>query len=166
MSDAVDRLLAEWRGERPELDCEALAIVVRVQMLSKLLRRNAEKALKPLGLKLWEYDVLSVLRRQGKPYQMSASTLAREALLTTGAMTTRIDRLEERGWVRRKADPSDRRGVQISLSPLGLAIIDSAIGARLDAADDQLAALTARERPMIAQGLRKLLHEHEPAPVE
>ncbi len=157
MSDAVDELLAEWRGERPELDCEALGIVVRVQLLGKLLRRDAEKALRPLQLKLWEYDVLSALRRQGKPFRMSASALAEAAMLTSGAMTTRIDGLEARGWVSRQPDPNDRRGVQVRLTAVGRALIDKAIGARLEAANQQLEQLTRRERHAMAASLRKLL---------
>jgi DNA-binding MarR family transcriptional regulator len=157
MTDAVDRLLAEWKGQRPELDCEALAIVVRVQLLGKLLQRDAERALQPLRLKLWEYDVLSVLRRQGQPFQKSASALADAAMLSSGAMTTRIDRLEERGWVRRQADPEDRRGVRVRLTPAGLTMIDQAIGARLEAAKQQLEVLTLPERETMAGGLRKLL---------
>ena len=157
MIDAVDRLLEEWKGQRPELDCEALAIVVRVQLLGKLLQRDAEKALQPLRLKLWEYDVLSVLRRQGQPFQKSASALAAAAMLSSGAMTTRIDRLEERGWVQRQADPDDRRGVRVRLTPAGLAVIDQAIGARLEAAKQQLRVLTQPEREAVAGGLRKLL---------
>jgi DNA-binding MarR family transcriptional regulator len=162
MMDAVDRLLAEWRGERPELDCAALAIVVRVQLLGNLLRRDAEKALRPLHLKLWEYDVLSALRRQGAPYRLSASALARSAMLTSGAMTTRIDRLEERGWVCREPDPEDRRGVHVRLTRAGIALIDKAIGARLMAADEQLGQLTTEERETMANGLRKLLVAQHP----
>lgn len=157
MQDAVDRLLAEWKGERPELDCEPLGIVVRLQRLGTLLRRDAERALEPIGLKLWEYDVLAALRRQGKPYRLSASDLARSSLLTSGAMTTRIDRLEERGWVRRETDPRDRRGVLVSLTRSGLDLIDKAIGARLQAARHQLMQLSPRERQTMASGLRKLL---------
>jgi DNA-binding MarR family transcriptional regulator len=157
MTDAVDRLLAEWQGERPELACQALGIVVRLQMLAKLMRRDAELALKPLRMKLWEYDVLSALRRQGEPFEMSATALAESALLTSGAMTTRIDRLEERGWVRRTRDREDRRGVRIRLTAAGVRQIDTAIDARLEAADRQLACLTSEERQPITAGLRKLL---------
>ena len=158
MNDAVDNLLADWRGERPELNYEALGIVVRVQQLGKLLRQDAEVALKPLQLRLWEYDVLSALRRQGQPHRMSASTLAKASMLTTGAMTTRIDGLEARGWVRREPDPDDRRGIQVSMTPAGQAIIDRAIGARLEAANQQLEQLTPRERASMTSGLRKLLN--------
>jgi cytochrome b561 len=157
MNDMVDSLLAEWGEQRPELDCQALSIVVRVQLLAKLMGKSAERALAPLNLKLWEYDVLSALRRQGRPYLMPASELARASMLTSGAMTTRIDRLEERGLVARVADAEDRRGVNVRLTRAGLRLIDEAIEARLRAADAQLAALEGGERSSVSDGLRKIL---------
>jgi DNA-binding MarR family transcriptional regulator len=157
MRDLVDDLQAAWAEELPELDAEALSVVVRIQLLGRLLSRDAEQALEPLGLKLWEYDVLSALRRQGRPYSLPASELARESMLTSGAMTTRIDRLEERGLVYRQADKTDRRGVNVSLSEAGLRVVDDALAARLEAAETQLGSLAGRERAAISGGLRKLL---------
>ena len=77
VEDQVDKLLGQWARERPELDCSSLGVVVRVQFLAKLCQRGAERALARLGLRLWEYDVLSALRRQGPPYQLPA-TVTRE----------------------------------------------------------------------------------------
>jgi len=157
MSDQVDQLLQDWNSERPELDYSALGVVVRVQLLGKLLQRSAEAALKPLKLKLWEYDVLSALRRKGKPFEQPATELARLTMLTSGAMTTRIDRLEGKGLVTRSADPDDRRGVNVKLTKSGLRTIDQAIQVRLEAAKAQLATLNAGERRALSDGLRKLL---------
>lgn len=157
MGDQVDQLLADWNSERPELDYSALGVVVRVQLLGKVLQRSAEAALRPLKLKLWEYDVLSALRRKGKPYEQPATELARLTMLTSGAMTTRIDRLEAKGMVTRSTDPEDRRGVNVRLTRTGLRTIDQAIQTRLDAAEEQLATLNARERRAVTEGLRKLL---------
>jgi DNA-binding MarR family transcriptional regulator len=156
-ADPVDRLLVQWAQERPELDCSSLSVVVRVLFLAKILRRDAEKALARLDLKLWEYDVLSALRRQGPPFQMAATALARESMLTTGAMTNRIDRLEQRGLVIRRPDPVDGRGVQVLLSDKGRSLTDAAIEARLSAAQAQLRALDPGERQSMADSLRKLL---------
>lgn len=153
----VDRLLAEWGQQRPELDCQALSIVVRVQLLAKLMGKNAERALAPLRLKLWEYDVLSALRRQGPPYRLPATELARASMLTSGAMTTRIDRLEEKGYVARESDSTDRRGVNVRLTTAGRRLIDRAIEARLQAAEAQLAGLEGGERGSVSDGLRKIL---------
>ena len=104
-----------------------------------------------------EYDVLTALRRQGRPYQLTASELARESLLSSGAMTHRIDRLEERGLVEREADPDDRRGVLVRLTEVGLELVDKALEARLNLADAQIATLTPEERQAISLGLRKVM---------
>lgn len=156
-SDSVDRLLAQWRQERPELDVSGLAIVVRIERAAKLLRLGTAQSLAAVGLKPWEYDVLSALRRQGPPYELLANQLAEASLLTSGAMTTRIDNLEARAWVRRKRDSADRRAVKVRLTSKGLALIDSAIRTRLQAADASTGALSDRERIHVEAGLRKLL---------
>ncbi len=157
MEDQVDKLLNQWARERPELDCSSLSVVVRVQFLAKLCQQSAERALARLDLRLWEYDVLSGLRRQGAPYQMSATALARASMLTSGAMTTRIDRLEARGLVVRIAEPTDRRGVNVRLTEYGQQLTDQAIEARLTAADTQLEALSGTERHAASAVLRKVL---------
>lgn len=156
MLDPVDKLLNQWAQERPELDCSSLSVVVRVLFLAKIFRQSAELALAPLHLKLWEYDVLSALRRQGPPFQLPATGLARASMLTTGAMTNRIDRLEERGLVIRAMDPDDRRGVNVRLTDKGRALTDAAIEARLTAANAQLTVLSPAERRAVSEGLRKV----------
>ena len=83
--DTVDKLLSQWRAERPDLDVSALGVAIRIEMLAKLMRRGTARNLARVGLKPWEYDVLSALRRQGEPYQLPASELARASLLTAGA---------------------------------------------------------------------------------
>ena len=156
MNDRIDRLLAQWSAERPELDCSGLDVVARVQSVAKALRRSEDEALKALDLKMREYDVLSALRRQGAPYRLPATELARESLLSSGAMTNRIDRLEARGLVERDQDPQDRRGVRVSLTAAGRALVDEAIEARLTVAKEQLESLSSNERQAISAGLRKI----------
>jgi DNA-binding MarR family transcriptional regulator len=163
MEDQVDRLLNQWANERPELDWSGLSVVVRVLFLSKVFRQSAERALAPLKLKLWEYDVLSALRRQGPPFQLPATALARASMLTTGAMTNRIDRLEERGLVIREMEPSDRRGVNVRLTGRGRELTDAAIEARFTAANEQLQVLSPAERRAVSDGLRKVLMAVGPA---
>jgi DNA-binding MarR family transcriptional regulator len=119
--------------------------------------RDATLALEPLGLELWEYDVLSALRRQGRPFMLSATRLARQTDLSSGAMTNRIDRLEQRGLVRRSQDEEDRRGVNVSLTAQGIREINHAIEYRLNAAVRSLAALTEGEHQQLAGLLRKVV---------
>lgn len=160
----VDQLLAQWRQELPGQDVSGLGLVVRVELLAKRLKRATARVLAELELKTWEYDVLSALRRQGSPYKLPATRLAGYSLLSTGAMTTRIDQLEEKGWVRREPDPDDRRGVRVTLTAEGLGLVDQAFKARLSAAECSLEALERAERESLDGGLRKLMVWHENSP--
>jgi DNA-binding MarR family transcriptional regulator len=152
--DPIDEILDQWSEERPDLDTASLGVVIRVMTLYRSFRRQADRALEPLDLELWEYDVLSALRRQGEPYALPATRLARETDLSSGAMTNRIDRLEKRGLVRRRQDRNDRRGVNVSLTAKGRALIDRAIQHRLDSARDSLRALSVAQRRELARLLR------------
>ena len=163
-TDAVDDILDQWSEERPELETDSLGVVIRITSLSRALLRQTTDALAPLDLELFEYDVLSALRRQGRPFALPATRLARETGLSSGAMTNRIDKLESRGFVTRKADKSDRRAVIVSLTTEGKKAIDDAIKLRLEAADESLEGLSVRERNELAALLRKvkLTGTHEP----
>ena len=154
--DAVDDILEQWSEERPELDTASLGVVIRVTSLNRAFLRQAAEALAPLDLELFEYDVLSALRRQGRPYALPATGIARETGLSTGAMTNRIDKLETRGLVVRQADKSDRRAVIVSLTSAGKRAIDDAIQLRLEAAKESLRGLSARERNDRSSLLRKV----------
>jgi DNA-binding MarR family transcriptional regulator len=152
--DLVDKILEQWSGERPDLDTTSLGVVIRVMTLYRSFSRQAARALEPLELELWEYDVLSALRRQGEPYTLPATRLARETDLSSGAMTNRIDRLETRGLLRRRPDPDDRRGVNVSLTATGRKLIDRAIQHRLDSARESLRALSLPQQRELARLLR------------
>ncbi len=162
--DTIDEILDQWSEERPELDTAALGVVIRVMTLYRRFSRQATRALEPLGLELWEYDVLSALRRQGKPYALPAMGLARETDLSSGAMTNRIDRLEERGYVRRESDEYDRRSVIVELTADGRKAIDEAIAYRLEAARNSLGDLSAAQRKELADLLRTIVQDGETGP--
>lgn len=164
--DAIDDILGQWSEERPELETDCLGVVIRITSLSRALLRQATDALAPLDLELFEYDVLSALRRQGRPYALPATGVAKETGLSSGAMTNRIDKLESRGFVTRNADKSDRRAVIVSLTPKGRQTIDNAIQLRLNAADDSLGGLSTRERKELAALLRKVKLTGTPEPDE
>ena len=155
-------MLEQWFTERPDLDVSALAVTVRVLMLQKSFLKLATDSLADLGLELWEYDVLSALRRQGAPYEMTATELAKASALSSGAMTNRVDKLEARKLVRRVPDPDDRRGVIVVLTRRGVTVIDRAIRLRLEAADKGIQGLSSREQTMLAALLRKVLLAVEP----
>ncbi|MDT0395300.1 MULTISPECIES: MarR family transcriptional regulator [Streptomyces] len=140
MEDEVDRLVAAWRRERPDLDVEPLEVLSRVSRLARHLDRARRLAFAEHGLESWEFDVLTALRRAGTPYQLSPGQLLTQTLVTSGTMTNRIDRLTKKGLVERLPDPSDRRGVLVRLTEEGR-----------DRADQALAGLLAQERAILAE---------------
>jgi len=155
-NDPIDDILEQWFDERPELDTASLGVVIRVMNLYKSFHRQATRALEELDLELFEYDVLSALRRQGSPFALPATRLAKETGMSSGAMTNRVDRLENRNLVVRRPDESDRRGVIVSLTKNGRKLIDKAILLRLDVADEGLIGITKKERSQLASLLRKV----------
>jgi DNA-binding MarR family transcriptional regulator len=160
--DAVDRFVAQWRRERPDLDLAPMAIVGRLGRLTTLGTAVIEDTLQTHGLKLGEFDVLASLRRAGSPYALTPGSLLRQLMLSSGAMTNRIDRLEAAGWVTRRPDPDDRRGVIVTLTPAGLALVDRAVTDHLAAEERLLAPLRASERATLDRLVRKLVAPLEP----
>ena len=155
--DIIDELQSDWSRQRPDLDSEAMGVVLRIQALDRILADQAAGSLQDFGLHWWQYDVLSALRRQGEPFQMSATDLADASMLTSGAMTNRIDRLEQQQLVRRITDPEDRRRVLVRLTPTGLRTVERATEARFQSATSAVAALEPRKRRQLSDLLRQLL---------
>jgi DNA-binding MarR family transcriptional regulator len=156
-ADEVDRLVEEWHAQRPDLDVAPLQVLSRIWRLAKHLDRARAAAFAGHGLEPWEFDVLSSLRRQGPPYQLSPGNLLHATMVTSGTMTNRIDRLEAAGLVRRGPDAQDKRGVIVSLTGEGLARVDLALAALLGNERALLASLTADQRTDLATLLRALL---------
>lgn len=155
-NDRIDRLLAEWEAERPELDAAAMAVVGRLLSIGRHLEARANAALKPLGLHYTDLDVLATLRRGGKPYRRTPTELRDSVLITSGAMTACLDRLAGNGLIARVADPNDRRSTAAELTTEGRKLIDKAIAVRFREASDALGALSEAERTRLAMLLRKL----------
>src|SRR5665647_2160031 len=118
--DEVDRIVAAWRRERPDLDVAPLEVFSRVSRLARLLDLARRSSFGVSELETWEFDVLSALRRSGAPYRLSPGALITQTLVTSGTMTNRIDRLADRGLVRRLPMPGDRHSVLVELSDSGL----------------------------------------------
>jgi DNA-binding MarR family transcriptional regulator len=154
--DEVDRIVAAWQHERPDLDVEPLAVFSRISRLARHLDRARRGAFARHDLETWEFDVLSALRRSGDPYRLSPGRLVAQTLVTSGTMTNRIDRLEQRGLVERHRSPDDRRGVLVQLTASGRARVDAAMSDLLDVEAGVLSALPADERPGLAALLRTL----------
>jgi DNA-binding MarR family transcriptional regulator len=155
--DEVDDLVAGWHVERPDLDLEPLQVLSRISRLARHLDLARRSAFAAHELEAWEFDVLSALRRQGPPYQLSPGALLRATLVTSGTMTNRIDRLTLRGLVARHPDPLDKRGVIVQLTDQGKAAADGALTALLTRERELLIRLDAGQRAELASLLRVLL---------
>lgn len=157
LRDEVDELVAGWRAERPDLDTEPLQVLSRVSRLARHLDRARTAAFAAHDLQAWEFDVLSALRRQGPPYQLSPGALLRATLVTSGTMTNRIDRLADAGLVSRSPDPQDKRGVLVTLTARGRAVVDAALTDLLRSERELLTGLDGTQRRELAALLRVLL---------
>ena len=161
--DDVDRIVRAWTSERPDLDSKPLEVLSRVTRISKHLDRLRRAVFSVHGLDVWEFDVLATLRRAGKPYQLTPTALMAQTLVTSGAMTNRINRLEARGLVSRQADPEDGRRVVVALSDPGRKVVDRALDDLLSAEQRALEPLSLAERKELASLLRMVsLHIESP----
>jgi DNA-binding MarR family transcriptional regulator len=157
MEDEVDRLVAAWQAERPDLDVRPLQVLSRVSRLARHLDRARRAVFAAHQVESWEFDVLTALRRAGSPYQLSPGQLLRATLVTSGTMTNLIDRLAAAGLVERHPDPQDKRGVQVRLTEAGLTRVDAAFADLLGREQAILEALTPEQRETLAVLLRTLL---------
>ena len=159
--DDVDRIVEAWRRERPDLDVAPLHILSRISRLARRLDLDRVQAFARHALEGWEFDVLSALRRAGRPYELSPGQLVRQTLVTSGTMTNRVDRLERRGLVERHPSPTDRRGVIVRLTGQGQRTVDGAMADLLDRERTLLAELPEADREALAGLLRRLLAPFE-----
>ncbi len=157
LRDEVDDLVDGWRAQRPDLDLEPMQVLSRISRLARHLDIARRGAFASHGLETWEFDVLSALRRQGPPFQLTPGALLRATLVTSGTMTNRIDRLAAAGLVRRQPDPSDKRGVLVTLTGRGRSRVDAALADLLSRERSLLAALDGEQRGSLADMMRRLL---------
>lgn len=155
--DEVDRIVAAWGRERPDLDTAPLEVLSRVTRLARHLDLARRGAFAAHGLETWAFDVLSALRRAGEPYRLSPGALLTQTLVTSGTMTNRIDRLVEHGLVRRRPSAEDRRGVFVELTPAGLEQVDGALTDLLESERRLLHGLSDEDRDTLADLLRVLV---------
>ncbi|MEZ5101647.1 MAG: MarR family transcriptional regulator [Thermoleophilia bacterium] len=162
--DRVDLIIQKWTAARPDVDSSSMGVIGRVLRTARHLHRELAPVYEPAGLDFGLFDVLATLRRIGPPYRLAPSELNQWCMLTSGAMTARLDRLERAGLVQRLPDPDDRRGLLVELSPAGRALIDELVVEHVANQERLLEPLTADERDQLARLLRKLLATLEPPP--
>ncbi|MBZ9851256.1 MarR family transcriptional regulator [Mesorhizobium sp. CA14] len=156
--DRAGKAMEQWRRERPDLDVSPMGVIGRLNEASALIARDR---LAPLfarfGLQPGEFDVLATLRRSGAPYALTPTELYEATMVTSGAMTARLDRLEKAGLIRRAPHPSDRRGVVVELTAKGRELTDEALAAHVANEHQILSGLTSEDREMLANLLEKLI---------
>ena len=154
-SDAVDHLLAQWAQQRPDLDVSPMGVIGRLSRAARLVEAQLRSAFAAHDLDAASFDVLATLRRHDRA--LSPTELMRSAMVTSGAITQRLDRLEARGLVTRAPREGDGRGVVVALTPAGRALIDRALPDHVANEHRILAGLDDDQRAALAGALRALL---------
>jgi DNA-binding MarR family transcriptional regulator len=155
--DLVGRGMAQWRRQRPDIDCSGKAVIGRIVHLQETILRAVNAALAPHGLRYADYAVLATLRAAGEPFRMSPSRLQATMLFTSGGVSNLVRRVEKKGHVRRRADPADGRGTLIELTQRGLALAEVAMVDHAAAERRLCAMLNAREQDQLAALLSRMI---------
>tara|TARA_R110000764_G_scaffold28607_1_gene67339 strand:- start:20474 stop:20974 length:501 start_codon:yes stop_codon:yes gene_type:complete len=159
--DHVDRVLEQWRTERPDLEVVPMGVLGRLKRLHDRVSAQLETVYAANGLTAASFDVLATLRRSGAPYALSPSELIAWTMVTSGTMTNRLDRLAAAGLVERKPNPEDGRGSVVALTPQGFALIDRVVTAHVANQHRVLSALSAQDRAALDGLLRQWLGAFE-----
>jgi DNA-binding MarR family transcriptional regulator len=157
VGDAMDVILEQWARERPDLDCSPMGVIGRISQLQREVFLAQRATFARHGLDAPSFDVLAALRRAGPPYQLTPTALMRMALVTSGAITQRLDRLEEKGLITRGRSDADGRAVVVTLTEAGRTALDTALPDHLETEHGMLAALSEEEREQLAGLLRRWL---------
>ncbi|MFV9683700.1 MarR family winged helix-turn-helix transcriptional regulator [Pseudomonas sp. NY15367] len=158
MQDRAQLAAEQWQRQRPDLDAHSMAVIGRLGELNQVISRDH---LLPFfaahGLQAGEFDLLATLRRAGEPYALMPTALYESAMISSGGMTSRIDRLEKNGLIERRKHPSDRRGVLVALTPAGFELIDGMLEAHVANLQRVLSGLTVDEQRALHELTGKLL---------
>lgn len=155
--DHVDRVLAQWAAERPDLDVSPMSVVSRISRFERFARKSMEAVFAQHGLTPEGFDVLATLYRSGRPHQLTPTQLFQMLMVSSGTMTNRLDRLEAAGFIARLPDPADRRGTLIQLTEAGIQVVAAALDDHLENERRLLAALSGAELATLGALLRRLL---------
>lgn len=158
--DHVDFVIEQWHNERPDIDPSPMAVIGRLVRLNAIISNELQQVFSQYELNLGEFDVLATLLRSGKPYALMPNNLFKSLMLSSGAMTNRIDRLESKKLVVRRPDSTDRRSIIVSLTPEGLDLINIVISHHVNKGSELLSGLSKDEQETIAGLLKKLLLQH------
>lgn len=158
MQDRATHAEKQWQQEQPDIDAKTMALVGRLLEATHLLERNWFAPLAArFELHNGEFDVLATLRRAGEPHRLTPTRLYEGLMLSSGAMTSRLDRLERKGLIERTPSATDRRSILVGLTPAGITLIDSILPLHIANEQAALASLTQPEQIQLDALLVKLL---------
>ena len=160
-SDRVARAQQQWTRERPDLDSTPMLVIARLHRLAAHLTAELLPVYAQFGLGEGEFDVLATLRRTGEPYELAPGELARFTMVTTGAISKRLDRLEAAGLVSRRPSEADGRGRYVALTTAGRELIDEAYTAHLRNEARLVGALSPADRATLEGLLSQWLGEFQ-----
>jgi DNA-binding MarR family transcriptional regulator len=149
--DWVSLIVRRWRDLRPDVDATPMLVIARLARLNAIIDDLLRPPFAAAGLANGDFDLLAALRRQGPPYEASPGELTLAMLVTTGATTKRIDRLERQGLVARRPSVLDGRGRVVSLSAPGRRLVDELFAVHLANEAAILAALDPNDRDELAR---------------
>jgi DNA-binding MarR family transcriptional regulator len=153
----VKLAIAQWQQEMPDLDLLPMEVVGYLKTTHQLAQERLQTFFKEYGLQAGEFDVLATLRRSGPPYRLGPTQLFETLMISSGGMTSRLDRLEKAGLIARSPNPEDRRGTLVSLTDKGMALMDEMIPHHVENEARMLAALSREEQQALSKLLSKLL---------
>lgn len=159
--DAIDKVVEQWATEKPDLDTQPMAMMGRLMRIAKYMESEVAKLHKRYDLKLGEFDVLATLRRSGQPYRLTPSALIDSMMLTSGAMTNRLDKLETKGLIAREHSRADRRSVTVQLTEQGLTVIDNLMQEHVAVQANLVAGIDAKQRDQLNGLLKTWLSQYE-----
>ncbi|WP_316246871.1 MarR family transcriptional regulator [Microbispora triticiradicis] len=157
VNDAVDQILSGWARVRPDVDCSAMGVAGRISRASRLLEKGVKEHFARYDLEPWEFDVLATLFRANFEHRLCMGDLAAAAMVSSAALTNRVDRLTAKGLVHREVSPSNRRMVLITLTDRGHAMVDELLEGHVANENRLLAGLTPEDREQLSGLLCKLL---------
>ena len=159
MPDHVDLVVEQWRTVRPDLDPSPIAVFGRLSRLSRAAEARMNATFAAYDMDRSAFDVLVTLRRNGAPYCLTSRDLQEAALVSSAAVAQRLNRLEERGWVRRSCNAHDARMTDVSLTDEGFAVAEAAMPDHVATEAAMLAGLTPPERDELARLLARVLED-------
>ncbi len=154
-NDKVDAILAQWRSVRPDLDCSSMGVVGRLRQTNGIWKTKLDQVFDGFGLSCIEFDILATIRRNDR--EITPTELYQTLMLSSGAISTRIEQLVQRGLVQRVASEEDRRSCKVTLTEQGIELVDQALNAHVANVDGMLSVLTEQERKQLGQLLKKIL---------